>query len=133
MEGLQFLGVFAFIYGILWATAVTREARRTLGDEHIAQVRPIERPTILNSAGPLVPLVAGLGMATSWPGSGVGIAVAAIFASVGLLGLRGVLHARRMRVSGVPPSYWTSYRKAHAIRAVSLALCAATLLHPLLA
>jgi hypothetical protein len=63
----------------------------------------------------------------------MGIGVAAIVTTVALLALRGVLHARRMEDSGVPPAYWTSYRKAHAIRAVSLALCAATLLHPLLA
>jgi len=133
MEGFQFLGVFAFIYGILWATSVTRDAKRALDAEHLARVRPIERPTVLNSAGPLVPLIAGLGVATWWPATGMGIGVAAIVTTVALLALRGVLHARRMEDSGIPPAYWTTYRKAHAIRAASLALCAATLLHPLLA
>ena len=128
MEGLQFLGIFACLYGILWAKSVTRDAKSSLATQDLERIRPIERPTILNSVGPLVPLVAGLGIVTSWPGTGLGIVVAAILLTVGSLALKGVVHAKRMRGAGVPEAYGASYLKAHAIRAVSLALVAATLI-----
>ena len=133
METLQVAGVIAFIYGILWASATLKDAKAALGAEHGEPVRRIERATILNSLGPLLPLMAGIAVVSLWQHYMLGIAVAAIFFTVVLLALRGVVHAERMRGAGIPASYQASYRKAHAIRAVSLALCAAALFHPLLA
>jgi hypothetical protein len=133
METLQVAGVIAFIYGILWASSIVRDGKAALGSEYVEPLNRIERATVLNSLGPLLPLFAGLGIVSLWQSYALGVAVAAILFTVALLALRGVLHARRMQDSGVPPAYWTSYRRAHAIRAASLALCAATLLHPLIA
>ena len=133
MEGLQFAGVFAFIYGILWASATVRDAKAALAPEYRDSLQHIERVTILNSLGPLLPLVAGLGLVASQQLSGLGVAVAAILFTVMLLALKGELHAKRMRGVGVPPGYQASYRKAHVIRAVSLAVVAGTLVQPLLA
>jgi len=133
METLQVAGVIAFIYGILWASATVKDAKASLAAEHAELLRRIERATVLNSLGPLMPLVAGIALVSFWQHGALGIAVAAIFFTVVLLALRGIVHAERMRGVGVPSSYQASYRKAHAIRAVSLALCSAALFHPLLA
>ena len=131
MEGLQFAGVFAFIYGILWASATVRDAKAALAPEYRESLQPIERVTVLNSLGPLLPLMAGLAIVASQQQSGIAVAVAAILLTVMLLALKGVLQAKRMRGVGVPTDYQASYRKAHAIRAVSLAVVAGTLVQPL--
>ena len=133
METLQVAGVIACIYGILWASATLKEAKAALAGEHAEPLRRIEGATVLNSLGPLLPLMAGLAVVSLWQHDTLGIAIGAIFFTVVLTALRGVLHAERMRGAGVPAAYQASYRKAHAIRAVSLALCAATLVQPLLA
>jgi hypothetical protein len=133
MESLQVAGVVAFIYGILWASATLRDAKAAVGVEYAESLRGIERATVLNSLGPLLPVLAALGLVGTGLSQALGVAVAAILVTVFLLALRGVLLAERMRGAGVPAAYQASYRKAHAIRAASLALCAATLLHPLLA
>lgn len=131
MEGLQVVGVIAFIYGILWASSMQKDAKRALTGEYVERLRNIERVTVLNSAGPLLPLLFGLGL-VSYGQTSLGVGIVAILLTVTLLALKGVLHAKRMRGVGVPREYRVSYRKAHAIRAASLALCAATLVHPLL-
>ena len=103
-----------------------------LPEEHQGLVRGIERVTVVNTFGPLLPLIAGLGVVSYLQHYAVGAAVAAILLTVTLLFVRGLVHAKRMRGAGVPRPYRASYRKAHAIRAVSLALCAATLVLPYL-
>ena len=132
MEGLQFAGVFAFIYGVLWASSMLREAKRAVAAEYLEPLRRIERFTVMNGLGPLLPVVAGLGVVSFWQHHAIGVGVAAIALTAILLALRGAIHARRMRGAGVPRAYRRSYRTAHAIRAVGLALCAATLVQPLL-
>jgi len=133
METLQVAGVIACIYGILWARATLTEGKAALAAEHAEPLRRIERPTVVNSLGPVLPLMGGLALVSVGQHNALGIAVAAIFFTVVLLALRGIVHAERMRGVGVPEAYQASYRKAHAIRAASLALCAATLVQPLLA
>jgi hypothetical protein len=132
MEGLQFIGVFAFIYGVLWASSMLRHARSAIAAEYHETLRRIERFTVMNGLGPLIPVVVGLGVVSFWGQHALVVAVAAITLTALLLALRGAVHARRMRGVGVPRAYRRSYRAAHAIRAVGLALCAATLVHPLL-
>jgi hypothetical protein len=132
MEGLQLLGVIAFIYGILWATSLLKEARAGLPSEHQSLVRHIERGTVVNILGPLLPLVAGLGIVSLWMHEALGVAVAAILLTVLLLVARGLVHSTQMRRAGVPRAYRVSYRRAHAIRAASLAICAAAFVQPLL-
>lgn len=132
MEGLQVAGITLFIYGILWASSTVQDAKRSLAGEHLEPLRRIERLSVLNGLGPVLPLIASLGAVSFWKHHGVGIAIAAILLTVTLLFVRGLVHAKRMRGAGVPRAYRVSYRKAHAIRAASLALCAATLLQPLL-
>lgn len=128
MESLQVGGVIAFIYGILWASATLKDAKRAVAEEHFEKLRRIERLTVLNSLGPLLPLFAALGIASLWQHDAVGIGVAAIFLTVTLVALKGVLHAKHMRGAGVPRDYRVSYRKAHVIRAVSLAIVASSLI-----
>src|SRR5687767_5695794 len=132
MEGPQILGIILFIYGVLSASSMLEEAKRSLASEHIARLRGIERVTIVNSLGPVLPLLAGLGVVSVWHWQATGIAVAAILLTVTLLFVRGLVHAQRMRKAGVPRPYRVSYRKAHAIRAVGLAICASTLAYPVL-
>ena len=132
MEGLQLAGVIAFIYGVLWAHSTLKEARASLDAELHGLVRDIERNTVINSLGPVLPLIVGLGVVSFWQQQALGIALAAILLTVLLLFVRGLVHAKHMRGLGVPRAYRASYRKAHAIRAVSLALCAAAFLQPLL-
>jgi len=133
MEGLQILGIIAFIYGILWASSTLQDARQALAAEHLAPLRRIERFSVANNFGPVLPLIAGLGVVSIRQQHAVGIAVAATLLTVMLLFLRGIMHAQRMRGAGVPETYLASYRKAHAIRAGGLAICASTLLYPVLA
>ena len=128
MEGLQILGLVAFIYGVLWASSMLQEAKRSLDAELHGRLRAIERLTIGNSLGPVLPLVTGIGVVSLWQQHALGIASAAILLTVVLLFARGLVHAQRMRRLGVPRPYRVSYRKAHAIRAVALAICASTLL-----
>ncbi len=131
MESLQVAGVIAFIYGILWASATLKDARRTLSGEYLEPLRRIERITVANSLGPVLPLIAGLGIVSFSQHYALGVGVAAILLTVTLFVLKGVVHAKRMRGAGVPRAYRVSYRKAHAIRAMSLALVAAALVQPL--
>lgn len=133
MEGLQVAGVIAFIYGVLWASATLRDAKRDLAGECLERLRAIERFTVLNGLGPLVPIVLGLGVVSFWQHHALGVGMGAIVLTILLLAMRGLVHARRMRGLGVPRAYRRSYRKAHAIRAASLAIAAATLVQPLLA
>jgi hypothetical protein len=132
METLQVGGVILFIYGVLWASATLRDAKRTLGGEYLQPLRRIERMTVTNALGPLLPVAGGLAIVSVTQNHALAVGVAAILATVTLLALRGVLHARRMRGAGVPDSYAASYTKAHAIRAASLAIVAGTLIQPLL-
>jgi hypothetical protein len=132
MEGLQVFGIILCIYGVLWASSTLDEAKRALDRAHLEGLRRIERITVVNSLGPVLPLIAGLGVVSLWKQDALGIAVTAILLTVTLLFARGLLHAKRMRGAGVPRAYRVSYRKAHAIRAISLAFCAATLVQPLL-
>jgi len=127
MESMQVGGVIAFIYGILWASSTLKEAKRAVAAEHFEKLRRIERLTVLNGLGPLLPLFAALGIVSVWQHYAFGIGVAAIFLTVTLVALKGVLHAKHMRGAGVPLDYRVSYRKAHVIRAVSLAIVAASL------
>ena len=128
MEGPQVLGIILFIYGVLTASSMLDDAKRSLAVEHLARLRGIERLTLVNSLGPVLPLLAGLGVVSVWQQQALGIAIAAILLTVVLLFARGLVHAQRMRKLGVPRPYRVSYRKAHAIRAVALAICASTLL-----
>ena len=128
MEGLQFAGVVLFIFGILTASSMLRDGKRALAREHLAQTQRIERMTVVNALGPLLPLIAALGFVSLWQHHAVGIGLAATLLTTALLALRGVVHARRMRGAGVPEAYSASYRNAHAIRATSLALCALALI-----
>ena len=128
MEGLQFAGVVLFIFGVLTASSMLRDGKRALAREHLAQTQRIERMTVVNALGPLLPLIAALGFVSLWQHHAVGIGVAATLLTTALLALRGVVHARRMRGAGVPEAYSASYRNAHAIRATSLALCALALI-----
>jgi len=127
MESLQVGGVIAFIYGILWASATLKDAKRAVAAEHVEKLRRIERLTVLNGLGPLLPLFAALGIVSVWRHYAFGIGIAAIFLTVTLVALKGFVHAKRMRGAGVPREYRRSYRKAHVIRAVSLAIVAASL------
>jgi hypothetical protein len=133
MEGLQVAGVIAFIYGVLWASSTLRDARSALPSEHLEPVRRIERNTVANSLGPVLPLILGLGAVSLWQHHAVGVAVAAILLTVSLVAMRGVAHAKRMLGLGIPRDYASSYRRAHVIRATSLAIVAATLVKPLIA
>jgi hypothetical protein len=128
METLQVAGVVLFIFGILTASSMLRDGKRALAGEHLAAARRIERTTALNTLGPVLPLVAALGLVSVTQQDAVGIGVAATLLSTSLLALRGVVHARRLRGAGVPEAYSSSYRNAHAIRATSLALCALALI-----
>jgi hypothetical protein len=128
MEGLQVASVILFIFGILTASSMLREGKRALAGEHLAEAQRIERMTVLNALGPLLPLIAALGIVSLWQHHTVGIGVAATLLTTALLALRGLLHARRMRGAGVPEAYSASYRNAHAIRATCLALCALALI-----
>ena len=128
METLQVAAVILFIFGILTASSMLRDGRRALAHEHLAQAQRIERMTVLNALGPLLPLVAALGLVSVTQHNAVGIGVAATLLTTTLLALRGVLHARRMRGAGLPEAYSASYRNAHAIRATSLAVCALALI-----
>jgi|SRR5688572_2341032 len=128
MESLQVAGVILFIFGILTASSMLRDGKRALAGEHLAQAQRIERMTILNALGPLLPLIGALGLVSLSQHHAVGIGVAATLLTTALLALRGVVHARRMRGAGLPETYFASYRNAHAIRATSLALCALALI-----
>ena len=128
MESLQVAGVILFIFGILSASSIVQDARRALAEEHLATLRNIERMTVLNALGPMLPLIAALGLISVTQQHGVGIVVAATLLTTVLVAFRGVVHARHMRGAGLPESYSSSYRKAHAIRATSLALCALALI-----
>jgi hypothetical protein len=128
MEGLQVAAVILFIFGVLTASSMVRDGRRALARQHLAEAQRIERMTILNALGPLLPLIGALGLVSLRQHHAVGIGVAATLLTTALLVLRGVLHARRMRGAGVPDAYSASYRNAHAIRATSLALCALALI-----
>ena len=128
MESIQVFAVILFIFGILTASAMLRDAKRSLAGEHLDEARRIERMTVLNALGPLLPLVAALGIVSVTQHDAVGIGVAATLLTTTLLALRGVVHARRMRGAGLPEAYSASYRNAHAIRATSLAICALALI-----
>ena len=128
MEGLQVAGVVLFIFGILTASSIVQDARRALAREQLATLRNIERMTVLNALGPVLPLIAALGLISLTQRYAVGIVVAATLLTTVLVAVRGVVHARHMRGAGLPDSYSSSYRKAHAIRATSLALCALALI-----
>jgi hypothetical protein len=128
MESLQVASVILFIFGILTASSMLRDGKGALAGEHLAEAQRIERMTVLNALGPLLPLIAALGIVSLWQHHAVGIGVAATLLTTALLALRGVVHARRMRGAGVPETYSASYRNAHAIRATSLALCALALI-----
>jgi len=128
MESLQVASVILFIFGILTASSMVRDGRRTLAQQHLAEAQRIERITVLNALGPLLPLIAALGLISLQQRHAVGIGVAATLLTTALLALRGVVHARRMRGAGVPEAYSASYRNAQAIRATSLAICALALI-----
>lgn len=128
MEGLQVAGIVVFIFGILTASSMLQDARRALAEEHLATVRTIERMTVLNALGPLLPLIAALGLVSLTRQYAVGIGIAATLLTAALLAIRGVVHARRMRGAGLPETYFASYRRAHAIRATSVALAALALI-----
>ena len=128
MESLQVAAVILFIFGILTASSMLREGRRSLAEDHLAQAQRIERMTIVNALGPVVPLIAALGILSVTQRYALGIGIAATLLTTALVALRGVVHARRMRGAGLPEAYFSSYRNAHAIRATSLALCAAALI-----
>ena len=128
MEGPQVAAVVLFIFGILTASSMLQDGKRALAAEHLATLRHIERMTILNALGPVLPLIAALGLISVTQRYAVGIVVAATLLTTVLVALRGVMHARHMRGAGLPESYSSSYRKAHAIRATSLALCALALI-----
>ena len=128
MEGLQFAGVVLFIFGVLTASSMLREGRRSLAADHLAAALDIERMTVANALGPVLPLIAALGIVSVTQHFAVGIVAAATLLTTALVALRGVLHARRLRGAGLPESYSASYRNAHAIRATSLALCALALI-----
>jgi hypothetical protein len=61
MEGLQVAGVVLFIFGILTASSMLQDGKRALAAEDLATVRRIERMTVLNALGPMLPLIAALG------------------------------------------------------------------------
>jgi len=128
MESLQVFAVMLFIFGILTASSMLREGRRSLAEDHLAQAQRIERMTVVNALGPVVPLIAALGILSVTQRYALGIGIAATLLTTALVALRGVVHARRMRGAGLPEAYFSSYRNAHAIRATSLALCAAALI-----
>ena len=128
MESLQVLAVILFIFGILTASSMLREGKRALAEDHLARAQRIERMTIVNVLGPVLPLVAALGILSVTQRYALGIGIAATLLTTALLALRGVVHARRMRGAGLPEAYFSSYRNAHAIRATSLGLCAAALI-----
>jgi hypothetical protein len=131
METLQVAGTIAFIYGALWASSTLKDARRALENRYLEPLRGIERLSILNALGPVLPLIVALGIVSFWQHFATGIAAAAILLTVTLSVMRGEAHGRKMRGAGVPEAYVASYRRAHVIRAVALAFCAATLLKPL--
>jgi len=128
MESLQVFAVMLFIFGILTASSMLREGRRSLAEDHLARAQRIERMTVVNALGPVVPLIAALGILSVTQRYALGIGIAATLLTTALVALRGVVHARRMRGAGLPEAYFSSYRNAHAIRATSLALCAAALI-----
>jgi len=128
MESLQVLGVILFIFGILTASSMLREGKRALAESHLAQAQRIERMTIVNALGPVLPLIAALGILSVTQRYALGIGIAATLLTTALVALRGVVHARRMRGAGLPEAYFSSYRNAHAIRATSLAICALALI-----
>ena len=128
METLQVAGVILFIFGILTASSMLREGKHGLPEEHLAEAQRIERMTIVNALGPLLPLIAALGFVSAWQNHAAGIGVSATLLTTTMLALRGVVHARRMRGAGVPEAYSLSYRNAHAIRATALAICALALI-----
>jgi len=128
MEGPQVLGVILFIFGILTASAMLKDGKRALAAEQLARARDIERMTILNALGPVLPLIGALGIVSLTQRHALGIVVAATLLTTTLLAIRGIAHARLMRASGLPEDYFSSYRKAHAIRAASLAVCALALI-----
>ena len=128
METLQVAGVVLFIFGILTAAAMLKDGKRALAAEHLERARRIERITVLNALGPVLPLIGALGVVSLSQSYALGIGVAATLLTTALLAIRGVVHARLMRASGLPESYFASYRRAHAIRAASLAICALALI-----
>ena len=128
MEGLQVFAVIVFIFGTLTASSMLQDGKRALAAEDLATLRRIERMTVLNALGPVLPLIAALGLISVTQRYGVGIVVAATLLTTVLVAVRGVVHARHMRGARLPESYSSSYWKAHAIRATSLALCALALI-----
>jgi hypothetical protein len=128
MESLQVAAVIVFIFATLTASSMLQDGKRALAAQDLATLRRIERMTVLNALGPVLPLIAALGLISVTQRYGVGIVVAATLLTTVLVAVRGVVHARHMRGAGLPESYSSSYRKAHAIRVTSLALCALALI-----
>src|SRR5688572_13719071 len=131
-DTFRFLGIVCFAYGVLWHSAILKEARADLSPDHLGPLQDIHRLTIVRDFGPILPLMLGIALQGAMPKHSAAILVAAVCATVALLVFRGWLRARSMRGAGLPPTYLSSYRKAYAIQIASLSACAIAFMYPAL-
>ena len=131
-DTFKFLGIVCFAYGVLWHSAILKEARGGLSPDQLIPLQDIHRLTIVRDFGPILPLMLGIVLQGAMPQHSASILVGAVCATVALLVFRGWVRARSLRGAGLPSTYLSSYRKAYAIKIASLSACAIAFMYPAL-